>query len=159
MRLCNFNKRCLKSLRVQLSKKAQTASQLVMKQALWNFGSPVMMSRSRTGLFHNCLYARENGKPRESDTREGLVCSDPALVMGTVVGKNALAWCSVFWVGFRVGKSVESPECFAIDFSRAGVLPSLSSSLLFPALLYAAHIHWLLLLGPLEAVWGSGAAS
>lgn len=54
MELCNhFNKCCLSPLRVQLSKKVPTEVCVVMKQALWNFGSlacPAMMSRDNPVL-------------------------------------------------------------------------------------------------------------
>lgn len=52
-----------------------------------------MMSRSRTGLFHSYLHARENGKPRESEAREGLVCSDPAALAHPVMAVLSAHLC------------------------------------------------------------------
>lgn len=56
-------------------------------------------------------------------------------------------------------------EILALDESRS-VLPLISLELgflplflPFPALFYAALTHWLPSLGPLDAMWGSGAAS
>lgn len=96
MWLCNWANDAQSLLECSYLRRPPTVSHLVMKQAWWSFASPVMMSRSSTGLFHNCLHARENGKPCESKAREGGgggVCSDPAALVHPVMAVLSACPC------------------------------------------------------------------